>query len=208
MLNKKEFFSIAIISVLLGLVISLVENWNIFLTTTLFVFIIIFLNVAVKKIIGFYLGTDIEIKIWEMKQFWVKKHLHSKNPVQAGIFIPLIIKFLSVGLINWMTCLTFDASGRVYRAAKKHGIYSFSEVSEEEIGWVAASGIVATILFGVVFYLIGYETLAKLSLTYAFFNMFPFFDWDGAKIFFGNVTLWSFLAIISIIGVVATFVIV
>ncbi len=207
MLTRKEFFSIITISIVLGLMISLVESWNLLWTTTLFVFIAILVNVIAKKVIAYYLDLDINIKIWEVKQFWVKKHMHSKNPILAGIFIPLIIKFLSVGLINWMACLTFDASGKTYRAAQRHGIYSFYEVSEEEIGWIAASGIVASIIFGVIFYLIGAEALSKISFTYAFFNMIPLFDLDGAKIFFGNITLWTFLAIVSILGALATFVI-
>ena len=156
----------------------------------------------------FFLDIDIEVKIWEIKQFWVKKHMHFKNSVQAGIFIPLIVKFVTVGLVNWMTCLTFDASGKVYRAARRHGIYSFSEVSEEEIGWIAAAGIIATLIFAAIFYIIGQGTLTRISIIYAFFNMIPAFDWDGAKIFFGSMTLWSFLAIITLIALAATFVIV
>ncbi|MBU2612610.1 MAG: hypothetical protein KKB62_02730 [Nanoarchaeota archaeon] len=208
MLNRKEFFAVVIISIVLGLIISLVKDVNIFLMTTLFVFIAIIANIIAKKIFSFYLDTDIEIKIWEIKQFGVKKHLHFKNFIQAGIFVPLIVKFISVGLINWMACLTFDASGKVYRAAKRHGIYSFSEVSEEEMGWIASAGIITNILLSIVAYLVGAEVLAKISMTYAFFNIIPAFDWDGAKIFFGNVTLWSFLAIISLMGLIATFAIV
>ncbi len=208
MFTRKEIFSILVISIVLGLIISLVETLNIFLTTTLFVFIVIAVNVLAKKIMSFFLDIDIEVKIWEIKQLWVKKHMHFKNSVQVGIFIPLIIKFVTVGLVNWMACLTFDASGKVYRAAKRHGIYSFSEVSEEEMGWIAAAGIVVTLLFAVVFYFIGQGTLSRLSIVYAFFNMLPLFDWDGAKIFFGNVTLWSFLEIITLLALAATFVIV
>src|SRR3989344_8132352 len=146
MLTIKEFFSIIIVSLILGAMVSLVRSIDAFLVTSFFVLIAIFINVASKKLFSYYLDTEIEIKIWEIKQFWVKKHLHFKRPLLAGIFVPLIIKFISVGLINWMSCLTFDASGKVYRAARRHGIYYFSEVSEEEMGWIAASGTVVTIL--------------------------------------------------------------
>ena len=117
MLKGNEFFSIIIISLVLGAIVSLFESLNLFLVTSLFVLIVIFANVAAKKIFGYYLDTDIEIKIWEIRQFWVKKHLHFKKPVLAGIFVPLIVKFISVGLVNWMACLTFDASGKVYTSA-------------------------------------------------------------------------------------------
>ncbi|PJE81404.1 hypothetical protein COU58_02895 [Candidatus Pacearchaeota archaeon CG10_big_fil_rev_8_21_14_0_10_32_42] len=208
MLRLKELFSIIIVTIILGIVISLVESLNLFLMISLFVFLAIFVNVAAKKIFSYYLDTEIEVKIWEMKQFGIKKHLHFRKPILAGIFAPLIIKFVSVGIINWMACLTFDTSGKVYRAAKRHGIYSFSEVTEEEMGWIAGAGIIANLLFAVVAYMIGQESLAKISITYAFFNMIPAFDWDGAKIFFGNIPFWSFLAIISSIAMIATIVVV
>ncbi len=208
MLTKKEFFTIIIISLILGVIISLVETLNLFLTTTLMIFLVIVINIFAKKIIGYWLDTDIEVKIWELRQFGFKKHLHFKKHIQMGIFIPLIFKFLSVGLINWMACLTFDATGKVYRAARRHGIYSFSEVTEEEMGWIAGAGIIANLLFAVVAYLIGQETFAKLSITYAFYNVFPIFDFDGAKIFFGNIPFWSFLAILSCIGIFATIIII
>ncbi|OIO41290.1 hypothetical protein AUJ61_00275 [Candidatus Pacearchaeota archaeon CG1_02_30_18] len=208
MLTKKEFFSIIIVTLLLGVIISLLESLNLFLVTFLIIFLIIFINIAAKKILAFYLDTDIETKIWEVKQFGYQKHLHFKENIQAGIFTPLIIKFLSVGLINWMACLTFEASGKTYRAARRHGIYSFSEVTEEEMGWIAGAGIIATLIFAVIGYVIGQETFAKLSIMYAFYNMLPLFDFDGAKIFFGNITFWSFLAIITLIGVFATILII
>lgn len=204
MLTKKELFSVIVVSLVLGVIISLFETVNLFFTTTLIIFLIILINLTAKKVFAYYLDTDIETKIWEVKQFWYKKHLSFKNKVQAGIFIPLILKFLSVGLLNWMACLTFEASGKTYRAARRHGIYSFSEVTEEEIGWIAGAGIIATLIFAAIGYMIGQETFAKLGIMYAFYNMFPIFDFDGSKIFFGNVTFWSFLAIISCLGVLAT----
>ncbi|PJC45203.1 hypothetical protein CO037_02725 [Candidatus Pacearchaeota archaeon CG_4_9_14_0_2_um_filter_30_8] len=204
MLTKKEFFSVITISLLLGIIISLLESVNLFLISSLIIFLIIFINISAKKVIAYYLDTDIEVKIWEVKQFWYKKHLHFKKNIQAGIFIPLIIKFFSVGLINWMACLTFEASGKTYRAARRHGIYSFSEVTEEEMGWIAGTGIIVTLIFAVIGYIVGQETFAKLSIMYAFYNMFPIFDFDGSKIFFGNIPFWSFLAIITSLGVLAT----
>lgn len=208
MLNSKEFLSVIIVSVVLAIIVSLFESVNLFFMTLLFVFLVIVINVAAKKVFSYYLDTDITIKTWEIKQFWVKKHMSFAKPIPMGIFMPLIIKFISVGLINWMACLTFDASGKVYRAAKRHGIYSFSEVTEEEMGWIAGAGIVANLIFAVLAYMIGQEGLAKISITYAFFNMIPAFDWDGAKIFFGNIPFWAFLAVLSSLAMIATIVII
>jgi len=203
MITKKEIFSVITISIVFGVIISLVETINLLLIATLISFLIISINLLAKKITAFYLDIDIETKIWEVKQFWVKRHHHFRKPVQMGIFIPLVLKFLSVGLINWMASLTFDASGKTYRAARRHGIYSFSEVTEEEMGWIAGAGIIVTLVFGAIGYMIGQETFAKLSIMYAFYNMFPLFDLDGSKIFFGSIPFWSTLAVITCLGVLS-----
>lgn len=206
MFTKKEMLSIALISVVLGVVVSLVSSISAFFLAVLFVFIVLMINILTKKIVGYYLDTDIEIKIWEMQQFGPKKHMRARKPIAMGIFAPLIIKFISVGLINWMATMTFEASGKVYRSARRHGIYSFSEVSEEEIGWIAAAGIAANIIFAIVAYLIGQGELARISITYAFFNMIPLFNWDGAKVFFGSIPIWSTLAVISSLGIILSLV--
>lgn len=205
MINQKELFSIITVTLVLGILVSLVESFEIFIVTIFSIFIIILINTITKKIVSYSLDTDIEIKIWELNRWGYKTHHRFKSFIQAGIFIPILIKFFTMGLLNWMACLTFDASGKVYRAARRHGIYSFSEVTEAQMGWIAGAGIITNIIFSIIAYTLGFETFAKLSLTYAFFNMIPIYDLDGAKIFFGSITFWSFLAIISSLGMLSTF---
>lgn len=211
MITRKEIFSILTTAVLFAIIITLFSSPMDLLTMFVIVFVVIFINVLSKKVIGFYLDVDIEHRIWSLKQWGIKKHFRFKDYVQAGIFVPLIIKFLTYpfwGGINWLASLTFDASGKVYRAAKRHGIYWFSEVTEEEMGWIASTGILASLALGFIGYMIGQETLAKISITYAFFNMIPIYDLDGTKIFFGSKVLWSVLAIVTSLAFVATFVVV
>lgn len=208
MLNKKELISILSITIVLGIIISLIETWEIFGWTVLSVFGVILVNIITKKITAHYLATDVEIKTWEWRKYGYKKHQKFKSPLQFGILIPLIIKFLSVGLINWMACLTFEVKGKVYKAAKKHGIYSFSEVTEKEMGWIASAGIWANFVFAAVGYLTGATMFANISIAYAFYNMMPISNLDGAKIFFGSIPNWAFLAIVSTLGFLASIVII
>ena len=81
-------------------------------------------------------------------------------------------------------------------------------MTEEHIGLIAASGIFANLFLGIIGYLIGFPLFAKLSIWFAFFNMIPISNLDGNKIFFGNLVLWSFLAIITLIGLGYTFLLV
>jgi hypothetical protein len=208
MLNQKEILAILTSTLALGIIISLIETWNIFFITLGTILAVILINIFAKKVISYYLETETEISLWEFKKFWYRKHHKFNKPIPAGIIIPLIIKFFSVGLINWMACLTFEVKGKIYKAAKRHGLYSFSEVTEEEIGWIATAGIIMNILFSILGYIMGYPLFAKLNITYAFFNIIPLSNLDGAKIFFGNKLVWAILAIISSIAMLGMMIIV
>jgi Zn-dependent protease len=69
-------------------------------------------------------------------------------------------------------------------------------------------GIVVNIAFGILGYLFGFEIFAKINLWYAFFNMFPLGNLDGAKIYFGSRLIWNLLATVVLVGAIATLVIV
>jgi Zn-dependent protease len=99
-----------------------------------------------------------------------------------------------------MACLVFDVKPKIYRAAKRHGLYSYSEMTESHIGLIAAVGVIASLVFAVIGYLMGFSEFSRLSIYFAFFNMIPISDLDGNKIFFGSLILWSFLAALVLIG--------
>jgi Zn-dependent protease len=208
MLNQKEISAILISTLTLGIIVSLIETWNIFFVTTGLILITILLNIISKKVTSFYLDTETEISLWEFKKFGYKKHHKFTKPIPAGILIPLVVKFFTVGIINWMACLTFEVKGKIYKAAKRHGLYSFSEVTESEMGWIGAAGIITNIFFAFLGYIMGYPLFAKLNITYAFFNIIPISNLDGSKIFFGNKLLWIILAITTSMGVLGMLVIV
>ena len=124
-----------------------------------------------------------------------------KRPFPAGAFFPILFAFFTFGTINWMASLVFDVKAKVHRAAKRHGLWSFSEMTEYHIGLIAATGIAVNLIAAVIGYFINQPEFAKLNIYYAFFNMLPISDLDGNKIFFGSKILWSFLATITLIGV-------
>ena len=41
-----------------------------------------------------------------------------------------------------MAPLVFDVKAKIYRTAKRHGIYSFSEASEDNLAYIAGAGII------------------------------------------------------------------
>lgn len=199
MLGKKEIGTLILVTLVLALTISFLKT-QILLRVLLSVFLVLVLNVAAKKIASFYLESEIEIKPWQMERYGFKRHQYFKRPFQIGIFLPIIVSLVSLGNLFWMASMVFDVKPKVYRAAKRHGLYSFSEMTEAHIGLIAAAGVLVNLVASVIAYFLGFPTFARLSVYYAFFSMLPLSDLDGNKIFFGNMVLWSFLAALVLIG--------
>ncbi|MFH1365124.1 MAG: hypothetical protein ABIH28_00890 [archaeon] len=215
MFNKREIAIIVILSVIIGFIVSIVSNFPASTATNfptskilgysvLSIFAIILINNLVKKIAGHYFESDVKISLWEVKRYGWRPENRFRFPLQAGIIFPIILKLITFGKFNWLACLTFDVDAKVSRAARRHDIYTFSELSEYHLGVIAAWGIIANLFFAFVAYLIGLPqemNFVNLSLYYVFFNMLPFSDLDGNKIFFGSMILWSFLAAIVLLGI-------
>jgi len=83
-----------------------------------------------KKIAAFYLDSEIEIRLWELKRYWYRKHDYFKKPIPAGAFMPLIVTVLTYGYTTWLAPLVFEVKPTIYRAARRWGLYTFSEMTE------------------------------------------------------------------------------
>ena len=214
MLTKKEAISVGVIALILGFLLS-VRNFGFFPLALLLVLLTICANIAAKKIVGYYYESEIEAKIWETyryglfsaisKGFFAHPSKEFKRPIQLGAIVPLVFSAMTFGYFTWFGSLTFDVKAKISRAAKRHGLYSFSEMTEAHMGYIAAAGIFINLILAVAGYLTGYSAFAEINAYYAFFNMIPISELDGNKIFFGNIVLWSFLAALSVLGLVGIF---
>lgn len=206
MINKREIFIIALIIVIITLSINLsldlITEWKGIFGTLLAVSLVILANVFTKKIIAYNLDSEIEMKVWDMERIGMRgKRLNRPFPI--GAFLPIISKIILFPFKSfvWMASLVFDVKPRIYRGAKRHGLYAFSEMTEYHLGLIAASGIAINLILAVVGYLLGFPLFARLSIYYAFFNILPISELDGNKIFFGSLVLWSLLASFVLIGI-------
>ena len=204
MMNKREITYIIATIIILAFVISLTDIKTLFFPILAAVFIVILVNIIAKKITSYYFDSEIEIKPWEISQWGYKRHQHFKKSIPIGMFLPILIKLISFGFINWTAALTFDVKAKVYRTAKRRGLYAYYDISEYQIGIIAAIGIAANIIFALIGYLVGFTDFARISIGYAFFNMIPLTQLDGNKVFFGSLPLWIFLAIIVLIGALSS----
>lgn len=199
MFEKKEIGVLVLVTIILALTISFLKT-GVLLGVLLAVFIILLLNIVAKKIAAFYLESEIEIKPWQMERYGFESHQYFKKPFPIGIFFPIIVSLVSFGKLFWMASMVFDVKPKVYRAAKRHELYSFSEMTENHMASIAATGVFVNLIAAVIGYLLGFSDFARLNIYFAFFSMLPLSDLDGNKMFFGNIVLWSFLATIVLIG--------
>lgn len=203
MFSKNETIAIIISTVIIAFSANLLlGGWIAFLWTLLAVFAVIMINVLAKKGFGYLMETEVHVKFWELEGIGIRKRRHFKRPFVIGAILPLVSKIILFPLkgFAWMASLVFDVKPRAYRAARRHGLYTFSEMTEEHMGYIAAAGIAASLLFAIIGYFAGFTEFSRLSLYYALFNMLPVSNLDGNKIFFGNIILWSFLASLVVIG--------
>lgn len=200
MIKTKEALHIIISIVVVAISLNLFREIYLFPKILLSVFLVFLINILAKKILAFYLESEIEFKIWEIKRFGFKPKDYLKKPLLAGAIFPPIFSLITLGNFQWLASLVFDVKPTTYRSVKRHGLYSYSEITEDHIGFIAAAGVVANLFFSIVGYLIGFPEFSKINIYLAFFNMIPLSDLDGNKIFFGNIALWSLLATITLIG--------
>lgn len=166
----------------------------------IFAFVIIFANVTSKKLTASKLDANVEHSIWQFQRYGFKPHEHYKKPLPFGIIVPLIGTAIFLGLLKISTILTYETSSLKRRAAKRLGQYSFTEMTDFHIALIGASGIITTLAVAFISYWIpGLELLTKSATYYAFWNLIPFSKLDGAQIYFGSRTLWTSLAIITLI---------
>ncbi|MBU2504094.1 MAG: hypothetical protein KJ879_03540, partial [Nanoarchaeota archaeon] len=156
MINRNEIISILAVIVSIAVSFTLFKSFAAFPKILLAVFLVVLINVLAKKVASFYLESEIEFSPWTIQRYGFKPGYYFKRPFHAGVIFPLITALVSLGNFVWMASLIFEVKPKVYRAAKRHGLYSYSEMTEHHIGLIAAAGVVANLLFAVVGYLIGF----------------------------------------------------
>ena len=191
---SKEIVIVILAALILALTIS-IADYSLFYTALISFIIIISVNVLVKKIIAYNLDTDIKIRFWEWYQFGWKKTSHFNKPIPM-IWLPIMLSYLTKGLVWWMAVLEFDVSPRTERVARRHEFYRFTDVTEWHIALIAAFGVISNLVLAVIGYLLGFESFATLNIYYATWSLIPISSLDGSKILFGSRVLWITMLVV------------
>ena len=183
--------------VILSLTISLTDT-SIFYIALISFTIIICLNIATKKIVGYIFEAKVTTNLWSIYQYGFRKDSHFKIPLPMA-WLPLIFSLLTQGFVWWLAIIEFDVKPRTERVSRKHGLYRFSEMTDWHIAWIAAGGIIINVVAAIIGYLIGFEMFARLSIYFAAWSLVPLGSLDGGKLFFGSRGLWGTIATIVVI---------
>jgi len=190
--NLKEFSIVVFAAVILAISTSFRDKTFIYYVLISF-FIILSVNVLVKKAVGYLLELKVKIGFWSWYQYGFRKDAHFKKAVPMA-WLPLLVSLFSRGLLWWLAILEFDVDAKTERVSRKHGLYRFTEVTEWHIAWIAVWGIIANIALAIIAYFAGYELFSKLSIYYVAWSIIPLSSLDGSKIFFGSRALWMTIA--------------
>ncbi|MEK6910881.1 MAG: hypothetical protein AABW82_03840 [Nanoarchaeota archaeon] len=202
-MNKREISHILAAIIILAVISSFgpifKTGYSEFPKILLFSAIIIGVSIAGKKIVAFLLDSDVEHEIWQFQRFGWKPHYYLPNKLPFGIIIPLFFTIFSLGFLKVCTILTYEARALKYRASRRFGFYSFTELTDWHNAIIGAAGIISVLIIAAVGYLPGIEYLSKMSAFYALTNLIPYSKLDGTQIFFGSRVLYTALLVISLI---------
>ncbi|HIG52359.1 hypothetical protein CXT76_00270 [Candidatus Parvarchaeota archaeon] len=207
-MKKKEIIHIFLAILVLTIVISfsklIEQNYNDLGIYFLFALGIISINICAKKLMARTLDSDVTHEIWRFSRFGFKPDQHFKKGISAGVIFPLVFTAFSLGMLKVMTLLTYNTKILKRRAAKRFGLYSFTEMTDWHTSLIGGAGILATLLIAFLGYWLPLpaelgDIIFKTASYYAFFNLVPFSKLDGSQIFFGSRVLWFTLSIITLI---------
>lgn len=193
-------FSIIIFTLVISFKDVLSQNFLSLGTSLLFASVIVLASISAKKITAHKLDAEITHELWTLQRFGFKPSRHLRKKIPMGLIAPILISIFSLGLIKFTAFLTYEATALKRRAARRHGFYSYTEMTDWHMALIGSSGVIAVLLLSFISYFIpNTGNLPAIAAYYTFWNLIPISKLDGAQIFFGSRVLWTTLAIISII---------
>lgn len=195
MFSLKEFIFILLASAVVGYVIGFpLTSYISWFQFSLLGLSILLINILAKKLAAFKLGCEVEIKPWTVRRYWFRRTDYFGFGLPAWLIWPILVVWLSLGRVWWLTLTGFEVFATRKRAGRK-----FAELTEWNMALIAASGIAANLLAAIISFSLGYNLFTVVNLWFVFFNMLPFPAYDGGRILFGERLFWVFMFASSLI---------
>ncbi len=198
MLNKKEIGIFALVSLVIGFLMSFkelnaynAETFNVYIKNTGYAAITVLLNMIVLKLSAYRYGCNVEFRLWTLERYGFHNAQHLKKPIPMWILTPLIFIFVTRGYIKWLALFVFDIE-HISRELKGK---NYSKITEWELALIVFYSIIANVGLAIFSIFMGWNDLALLNAGLALFSVIPFSELNGMKIMQGSIMLWIFSVI-------------
>jgi Zn-dependent protease len=189
MFNRKELMVILLAGIIIGYLYAFSKfTWSSWILLSLLGFMVVLIHSFGQKFAANMLDASTETKFWTMDRFWFAEVRKFPAPLPAGLILPLIGIFMTVGWLKFLAITTFEATALPR-------LRSFSKVTEMQLAMIALSGAIANVLVAFCAFMLGHIDFAMMNLFFALFSMLPISSLDGTKIFFGSRLLWVFSSV-------------
>lgn len=203
MRNKKELIWILIALIIFEFIVFFPNKNTITPRLLLVPIIILSISILTKKYFSKYYNIKIEHKIFEFQRYGFAKKSQYKKPFPIGLVLPILATIISFGLLKPLTLLQFEIENiPETRLLRKRGHYRKTEINESDPALTSAWGFYSLLLLALISTLLNYNELARYSIYFGFWNLIPFGNLDGNKVFFGSFLNWIILAILFIISLI------
>jgi hypothetical protein len=179
--------------------------------------LIIFVTVIAKKIAAPHYNIKIEHSHLKIQRFGYYTRSYLKKPFPLGIVLPFFMAFFSLSFVKPLTFLQFDAEDDPRkRLQKRYGDIKFRKVymNESDLNLTAFWGFFSLIILAIIgiivnifirsidpshYSLWNIKELAIFPIYYCFWNLVPWENLDGLKMFIANFFTWLFVVALCII---------
>jgi len=174
----------------------ILKNWllNLFYVFILASLVVLF-NVLGYKLAAKYLDAEAEIKILNYNAFkekfqFAKMHRYILTPV-----LPILITLFSNGKLFFTAISTFEL--------KNQNVYGrkFPKLTYFNIGLIAVSGLFFIFVLIIFFKLLNLDKGVMIGAWFIIWNLLPFSDLPGAKIFFASRAMYLFSMVFFVLNI-------
>lgn len=202
--SSREFISIIVIILILTLIFGfnddkpsfVLKDW---LLNLVYVFVLVSLTVLFNtlgyKLMAKYLGTAIEVKIWNYERFQGKFSLTKIGNYILSPVLPILITLFSNGKIFLTTIGTFDI--------KDYNVFGrkFPKLTYFNHGLITVGGLFFNFILMLVFKTFSLDKGILINSWFMVWNLLPLPHLPGARIFFASRTLYVFSLIFFIANI-------
>src|SRR3989344_36120 len=203
MFTKKEIVHLAISVVVLAFVFGFDDGQSIFvfsyLITNLFrILLLVAVSILLRelfiKLTANKFNSKAEYHIWLIERFWFRMKDAIKPGIPFGIIFSLIGAFVSKGKFFFTAIGVHDIKQNLAARAGNKKLL----LGDLQESLIVLTGIYVSIILIYLGFIFDIEWLAAINFFLALYNLIPFSNLDGAKVFFGSFLLWIFSVLLVV----------